>query len=128
MPSLLPTRPDGTGAQSQKRLPRKTDPFDQPLRSRKPKTAPQQAEIPAELSNPGECALLIADSKYTWAETDNVGITNQIRAMMHLAKDNGVPFVFLVTEGGNVTRGVRRYADQLGVEMHVIQRTSGRIR
>jgi len=31
---------------------RKRDPFDQPLRSRKPKTAPQQAEIPAELSNP----------------------------------------------------------------------------
>ena len=76
---------------------------------------------------PGD-ALIIADSKYTWNDTKKVQQKKQIQAMLHLAKDNGVPFAFLVKEGGDIAPGIRRYADQLGVDLHVIRDPTGRIR
>src|SRR5438093_123961 len=53
MPRLLPAHPDGTGPHPRNRLPRKIAPLDQALRSRKPKPAPQTAEITPELSDSG---------------------------------------------------------------------------
>ncbi len=73
-------------------------------------------------------ALLIADSKYIWDEAKNVALDDQIRGMLVLAKRNNVPFVFLLKEGGGISKGVRDFADKIGVTISIFNDTSGLIR
>jgi hypothetical protein len=64
-------------------------------------------------------ALLIADSKYKWAEKSKGDLRfddrNQIKAMLALAKDKKVPFVFLVKEGGDVAPEIRKWCQAFGM-------------
>ncbi len=72
--------------------------------------------------------MLIADSKYIWDEAKNVALDDQIRGMLVLAKRNNVPFVFLLKEGGGISKGVRDFADKIGVTISIFNDTSGLIR
>jgi hypothetical protein len=73
-------------------------------------------------------ALLIADSKYTWDQEKRVAISDQVRAMLALAKQAGKPFVFLLKEGGDVSAGVKKYAKALNVEYTIMRDVSGKVR
>jgi hypothetical protein len=78
-------------------------------------------------TNPAD-AVLIADSKFTWDAAGQIAITDQIRGMIALAKENEKPFVFLVAESATISPGIREFADAIGAEVHVVQDVSGLIR
>jgi hypothetical protein len=69
--------------------------------------------------NPSE-AVLIADSKVKWMEGKNVGIDDQIRAMLVMAARAKKPFVFLVRVGSGVTKPIVEFAKQVGAEIYVV--------
>jgi hypothetical protein len=73
-------------------------------------------------------AVVIADSKYTWDRANQVELTDQVAAMMVLARNNNKPFVFLLGEGRDVSASVRAFAQAEGVEIHVVPDVSGQIR
>ena len=78
-------------------------------------------------ATPGD-AVVIADSKYTWDPAGQVELTDQVAAMMILARNNNKPFVFLLGQGRDVSASVRAFAQAEGVEIHVVPDVSGLIR
>jgi hypothetical protein len=73
-------------------------------------------------------ATVIADSKYTWDPAGQVELTDQVAAMMILARNNNKPFVFLLGQSRDVSASVRAFAQAEGVEIHVVLDVSGLIR
>jgi hypothetical protein len=72
-------------------------------------------------------ALVIADSKYTWDSAKRVAVDDQVRGMLVLAKQNNVPFVFLLKKSGDISDAVKRCADELGVTYEVVRDVTGTI-
>jgi hypothetical protein len=47
--------------------------------------------------------------------------------MLVLAKQNNVPFVFLVKKGGDVSQAVKNFAQKIGEVYNVVQDATGTI-
>lgn len=75
----------------------------------------------------GEKPLIIADSKYKWDASRNVALDDQIRAMLTLAGQHKVPFVFLLKPGSGISKGVERFARNLGVDVRLFYDFSGTV-